>query len=518
MGQGRYGSFQYGAPRKYGTVATSNLLWGLEIDWNNDGVFSEANEASQLVGFEIVRGRTSLFAADVGGEANFARTQIGTLTLTCDNSDRRFDSLYASSPLYPNVQPARDVRFRVRNGNTGTTYDLFRGRIEDIDAQGYRDDPRASIRVSDGWRWLSERKASIALRSSVVSDVMIGDVLDAVSYPSAWGRSLGAGADTLAYSFVENRDAFNVLHEVAESEFGLIFVGADGKFNFISRNTLIAQSISMTLDQSQVGNEPRVSKPWAVVKNIIRVQAHPRTLAALAEIWRLRDTPSVAAGASLTIWAEFQDVNLSPAPATGVVSPVATTDFTMNTASDGSGSDLTASWTVTATIFSGSAKLVITNNSASTGYITLLKVRGQAIAELNTTAYIVEDTDSQTDYGVHELVLNLPFQQSTTFAKNLGDFLSPIFADPAFEIEVEIENRPTIQFAYDLGTYIGFTSAYLGISHSYRIGKIVHLSRNSMQDIVTRWTLLPADESNQSFWLLGTAGRSELGTTTKLGI
>ena len=31
----------------------------------------------------------------------------------------------------------------------------------------------------------------------------------------------------------------------------------------------------------------------------------------------------------------------------------------------------------------------------------------------------------------------------------------------------------------------------------------------------TRWTLAPAQKT--SFWLLGTAGASELGTTTKLG-
>jgi hypothetical protein len=80
---------------------------------------------------------------------------------------------------------------------------------------------------------------------------------------------------------------------------------------------------------------------------------------------------------------------------------------------------------------------------------------------------------------------------------------------------VEIINRPTIQFAYELGTLITFTSAYYGVNHSFRIAKIQHDSLESMQSVRTRWTLEPA-AAFQAYWQLGVAGYDELGTNTRL--
>jgi hypothetical protein len=127
----RYGQFKYGGA-KYGAVATSNLLWSVEVDWDNDSYFDGSSEAGRLLSISLSRGRDGQFSAGGDGSAKLQRMQTGQCTIKLDNYDRRFDPWYTSSPLYPNVQPGRGMRIRVKNGNTGSVYGVFLGKIDDI--------------------------------------------------------------------------------------------------------------------------------------------------------------------------------------------------------------------------------------------------------------------------------------------------------------------------------------------------------------------------------------------------
>ena len=510
----RYSKFKYSAA-KYGATSTLNLLWGLEVDWDNDGLFSGAVESTRLKSFSITRGREGMFSSAAGGESRFARMQVGECTLILDNHDRRYDPWYATSLLYPGVQPGREMRLRVKNGSAGSIYNLFRGKIDEIPSAGGQRDALVQIKALDGWRILSDRQATVALRTNTTADVLIGDVLDDIGWLATWGRSLGVGSDTISYGWVNDQSAFDAIHDLTESEMGLTYIGGDGKIYFKSRHTLLLEAAALALTQSEVGDEPEINNPWDAVKNKVSVRAYPRQLAALGEIWRLDEIRAVTPGSSITIWGTFRDQNYNETIAQGVIDPAATTDYTMNTQADGLGSDLTGNFTVTPSIFAGSVKLVIVNGSAYEGYITLLKIRGQALESLNVSASISENTASQTSYGKRQLTLELPFQQSTLVANDLSDWLLSWLTSPLPTVVVEITNRPTIQFAYELGTLITFTSAYYGINHSFRIAKIHHESLGSMQSIRTRWTLEPA-AAFQAYWQLGVAGYDELGVNTRL--
>lgn len=506
----RYGTFKYGAA-KYGTATNANLLWGLEVDWDNDGAFTGASEAGYLRAVSITRGRSGLFT----GEGQPGRQAVGQCILTLDNSDRRFDPWYSSSALYPNVQPGRDVRLRVKNGSSGSLYDVFRGRIADVPRSQDRLDPTVQLVVYDGWRMLADRRSTVALQTNTTMDLLISAVLTDVSWPSAWGSDLDTGSDTIPYAWVEDQSAFDALHEMVESEMGLGYVGADGKFYFVSRQNLELATSSLTLDQAEVMNAPAVSNPWDLVRNKISVRAYPRSIASSAEIWRLNETRYVRPGASATIWAKFHDSNYDECIAQSVAAPVATTDYTMNTDAGGLGTNLTASFSVTATIFAASAKLVVTNNGSVGGYITLLKIRGAAIQLLNVTAAIAEDTTSQASYGRRQLSLDLPFQQNTATAEDFANWLLSLLKDPAPMVQVELVNRPATQFGYDLGTNVHFTCAYLGLDKVFRIGQIRHDTGRSMQHVRTVWTLEPISQQTD-YWQLGTADHGELGTHTRL--
>jgi len=510
----RYGTFKYGYA-KYGAEMSVNLLWAFEVDWDNDGLFDGSGEHTRLKALSITRGREGMFSSSSGGESRFARMQVGVCDLSLDNYDRRYDPWYVTSPLYPDVQPGREIRLRVQDGSGGGTYNLFRGKIDEIPNSGGRKTALARLVASDGWRILLDRRATVALRTNTTADVLMDDVLDDVGWLATWGQSLDVGSDVIPYGWVNDQSAFDALHDLSESEMGLTYIGGDGKIYFKSRHTLLLEAAALALTESEVGNEPVVTNPWESVKNKISVRAYPRQLAALGEIWRLDELRAVQPGSAVTLWGTFRDQNYNATIAQDVVPPAPTTDYTMNTQADGGGTNLTGSFTVTATLFAGSVKLVVTNGSGFEGYITLLKIRGRALESLNVSASISESSASQAVYGRRQLTLELPFQQQTLVANDMSDWLLSWLTSPLPTVVVEIVDRPSVQFGYDLGTLITFTSAYYGIAHSFRIAKIQHDSMESMQAIRTRWTLEPA-AAFQAYWQLGVAGYDELGVNSRL--
>ena len=504
----RFGDFKFGEQRFTGDKIP--LTWYIYVDWDGDGYF-EADESARVVGLTANRGRAALLTSASTGRASLARMRVGMLTIEFDNYDRRFSPWYASSPLYPNVLPGREVKIQVKAFGA-TTYDVFRGRIDDI-----RPTSSDSVQVMavDGWQLLSDHTAVTQLRTSTTADVCIGDVLTAVDWPSSWGRDLDTGTDTLSYMWADEQTAYDVIHELNEVEQGMVYVAADGTFTFDNRSSLYATSADFDLAERHVGRDIWTNRPWANIRNYTSVTHTPREVQSTAAIWALKDTPAVAAGDSLTLWARFVDASLRYTPAQNVATPVATTDYTMNSASDGSGTDMTGNFTVAMTTYAARAKLVITNNDVVTGYVTKLQVRGDAIMAQDAAVSVSEDSASQAAYSLRQLDVDSMYLQSTATAQNLAGALVSWLASPTPSVEVTLTNVFALQFGLDLGSIIHFTSGHYGIDANFRLAHIEHHTLGNMQAIETRWTLesLP---TSADVWKLGVVGHSEIGTTTYL--
>src|SRR5690349_6749532 len=59
-----------------------------------------------------------------GKQTELDATEPGAFSVTLDNTDRRFDPFYTSSPYYPYVEPMKQVRLRATYNST--TYDVWR--------------------------------------------------------------------------------------------------------------------------------------------------------------------------------------------------------------------------------------------------------------------------------------------------------------------------------------------------------------------------------------------------------
>lgn len=492
----RYGVNKYGDGKLYGASDTRQALaWDASIDWDEDSIF-DANEASRLTAVSINRGRTRLLK-DAG--QGFESISTGSATITLRNQDGRFDGWNTGSPLYPNVNYGKDFKLRVRDLNTGTIYPLFRGTITNIVPVGYGDDAKVMIYASDGLELVRNYVARVAMQQNITPDAAIGKILDAINWPSKWGRNLDASSETIRYWWASgNKQAMSEIEDLALSFLGYFFINASGQARFIKRSNVSSLVASFTQDMilKDIGNP----QPYQLRRNITRLKVHPRTAAATGVIWQLLgNTPSVATGGAnaLSLFANYTYSNAA-APAINVITPVATTDFLVNSQTDGLGTNLTASCTVALTDFGDTAKLVITNNSGTLGYITFLRVRGDAIYEPNSSD-ITYPSDISTVRLPRELLMDLLWQQDINVAVDLSNVLGP-FYDSAHPVPtVKIDDRPDLQYLADLFDIVSPDIDYLGITGSFRVGGIeinTDSQYENCQKVQTIWHLEPYVSAN----------------------
>jgi hypothetical protein len=468
----RYNKFTYGS-QKYGAETPTTLLWGLLIDWDDDGVFDGNNEAFRLKNVSIQRGRNNLITANANG---FDAIRPGRMEITLNNYDRHYDPYNEASPLYPNVDTGKFIKLFVRVGNT--VYNLFSGTIQDITPN--RD--LIHITAEDGIRWLIDQEVSGTIYQNTTADVAIGAVLDAAIWP--WDRSLQAGADVLDYWWMRGRNGYDEIRSIVDSEFGRFFVNASGALVFNSRTA--NRSPVLSIDQSQILRDISIPQPWEIRRNIIEVQSNPIAAQNETDIWQSATELAIDAGATISQIVQFND------PAIDVVQPAATTDYTAFSQTGGLGSNLTASISVSATVYAESAILSIHNTGASLAYINLLKIRGKPLIASPVKA---RTTGTGYDRRPRLFSLNLEWQQDVNnpaaFASQMLEFLMNAREQPI----IQIESRPELQFAPDLFDPVTLQINTWNLSDTFAVGSIQHewLSENG-QAVRTTWKMEPIKE------------------------
>ncbi|HAL17317.1 MAG TPA: hypothetical protein DCP32_11390 [Anaerolineaceae bacterium] len=488
---GRYGTFKYGS-QKYGTSGNQNILWAVQIDWDADGVFDGTNEAQYMTDFSVVRGRHYYINSDGSG---FEPMSVGRVDLTLTNGDRRFDPWYTHGPLYGKISPGKKAQIWLRY--LGVTRSIFAGYISDIQPIS-GDYSRVRVTILDGIQYLIENPVSVLLRQNISHAAGIGAILDAIEWPTIWGRSLETGIAELAYWWADGEKSRTAIQSLVDANFGAFFVAADGKAKFYTRNHV---SISVvTVAEADLKREVVVPQPWEVVRNKIQIIAHPLAAQSISDLWRMGDTPGIGPGETLTIFANFEYGGKS-CPAINVINPVATTDYLANTQSDGLGTNLTGSLAVTSTVFSKTAKLDVTNNSSELVYPIMLKIRGNAVIEIGAGTVEAQDGASQTAYGKRSFNLDNPWVQNVNTAQAFANYIKANIALPRAFPQVQLEGRPDIQFKPDLFDAVTLQLPSLGISDDYHVGHIEHhwLDEGG-QSVRTTWKLETFENININAW------------------
>lgn len=152
------------------------------------------------------------------------------------------------------------------------------------------------------------------------------------------------------------------------------------------------------------------------------IRAHPViTDTSLKVLYTLGTPLLIPSGKTIPFSAHYTNPNgLSQVSGTNMQTPVATTDYLANTASDGSGTNKTANVVVTATYYGDTVYYEITNNASEGVYITFLQARGYGIYYGNSIESTVDDTTSQEDYGYFPFQFDMKYQKDTYLADMYG--------------------------------------------------------------------------------------------------
>jgi hypothetical protein len=163
------------------------------------------------------------------------RIDAGVLSVTVDNSDRTFDPLYENGPYFGQLIPRRSVRV------SSNDQPVFVGFIDDFDIQ-YEPGVQSVVRIdaSDALSVLTNAGLEEFTPNSELSGARINTILDRpeIDWPADL-REIDPGNSTMLDTDVaEGTAALEYLQLVANSEFGTLFLGKDGKVVFRERNAV----------------------------------------------------------------------------------------------------------------------------------------------------------------------------------------------------------------------------------------------------------------------------------------
>jgi hypothetical protein len=408
----------------------------------------------------------------------------------------------------------------------GTTRTVFRGWIDTIEPVLERHSEAVAVTVVDWMDLAARTRLSLATQTGKRVDQILTSIVAAVPRPPT-GSDFDAGDSTFAYALDSSQSELGTvlseLQRLAQSEYGRIYVSADGTLVFRKRSSVLSLLPTVTLSDDMLSLRTRYER--ALVINTAKVTTHPRRVDATATtvLASLQTQPSIPAGQSITLTMLYTDPAQRAARVGGIdlVTPVATTDYTANTAADGSGTNLTANLTVTPTFGANSTDYVLANGSGSLMYVTKLQQRGRGLYDYDPVETRATDSGSITAYGENELRLDLPYQSDANTADAIGAYIVGAWKTPAaVEAEVEILGNKSAAFmAYALDGEVGQALQVIetatGIANAYRIQSVALFITGRGRIISARWGLQRGPIAH--YWVLDSASYSQLGTTTILG-
>ncbi len=463
-----YGQATYGQKLYYGSAEpSSELLWGILIKW--DGADWQ-NEALRAVDLQVERGRDTLIES-----GSWTRYRPGRAEITVDNSDGRFDPYNTGGPLYGYLVPGKFVRIYVRY--SGTDYNVLYGRISDIQPYNRGLNRLTRITVTDGLDFLRTAITSrghINLQYGLTS---IYDLVSASGWPSSeWPVNGATGGPEVGNTYFFKRNALQALTELADAVAGQFFHHADGSFKAYHAADTYASTT--TINEDDILRDVTVTQPWENLVNDCRIWENSKAKSTLSSevLFDVTQPVYIAAGATISWDAMFRWSQYYPVG--GRNPSVGPAGLDVNTAADGTGTDISGSCSISALPTNQTGEgttITVTNGSASNGYIIEAKVYGQAIYNPNPLVWTGTDATSLAAYGRRSFEVDSPWTQGATYAQTYRDWILADLATPRPLIRVALENQPTLQWGKELYiTRIRLVAPTLGIDDYYRIGSIKH--------------------------------------------
>tara|TARA_Y100000310_G_scaffold328971_1_gene398020 strand:- start:19 stop:1581 length:1563 start_codon:yes stop_codon:yes gene_type:complete len=512
----------------------------LEVDWDDDGNFANANSdiSSDVLDITWSRGRDS--ASQLSG-----RAVAGQLQAKLKNEDNLYNSFNSDSDLSGKLLPGLAVRLQLSSVSPEFDY-TFPITFPEVDAawRGYLDSISPSFLRTSGKQLLlratgslariaaretAEVAASTSIRTGAAITLVINDADSSVP------TNIDTGETTMTRWWTAEQPALQAIRAIEESEVGYVGESPTGQIVFESRqHRLIAPHItsqgtfSDAADATLTYAAIEQIDPMSEIYNTMNANVQLYTVAGSATVlWTLAESgansPALRAGAAKIFVARFP----TAASATNArhvnawTTTAATTDMLANAAADGTGTNLTSDIGISVAKYSESMNITLTNNSTTDGFITKLQARGTAVTADDPLKIVEEDSTSQASFGKRTFPLKGPFIPSEQDARDLMAYLLSIHKDPMRTMRITWDGNKDSTHGTkareldisDRVTIIADNRSGLGISEDFFIEHMQHNISQKGQHKVT----YECSEATAyaGFWVLDVG---KLGTSTRLAV
>lgn len=196
-------------------------------------------------------------------------------------------------------------------------------------------------------------------------------------------------------------------------------------------------------------------------------------------------------------------------------------DYSANLAEDGSGRDLTGRLTVVVNASAGGAVISISNTYRKRAYIQTLQLRGTPLIRYPRKSVSYQDGDSIRRNEKLERAYNIPAISDEAFATAAAQWLVARNKEAQTRIGQVMLTRDVDSVAGPLARAIGdrirITDDWSSYDRDHFIVGVRHeISGGLKNQHRITWILKPA--FREDYWLLGTAGRSEISINTLIAL
>jgi hypothetical protein len=362
---------------------------------------------------------------------------LGMADISFKNYDQYF-SPYGSSAIAANILPGRPVRLYA--GYRQLLEQVFVGqtmRLPESTAE------RATFHAKDFIGSFADAEITDGrIYVNQTTDAIIDDILQTDAGLSPTQYALDAGDNTIGFAHIQpGAKIGKVIRDLMQAELGRLYQDSDGAIYFKNRTNKQRQT-AIKLREGYVYHE--VEPDESNVINRVKISSDVREVQASQQVYpRLKD-------GSLTDYEDFSSIEVAAGEyvdkffdMADPVTSYSVANYTANTASDGTGTNVTGSvpYTIEAE-FTNSIKVRFTNNTAATAYVTAFEVDGTPAKVVEQIRVDVQDATSIAKYGEQLLEIDNDFFTDRAFAETVATTIVTENKDAPSIRELTIKGLP----------------------------------------------------------------------------
>ena len=425
-------------------------MWTVKVDWDNNGNFTGPEDD---ISADVNRLRLTF-----GRGSSVDEMRPASVEIELDNASRKYSRYNSSSPIYGLMLAGRPVM--VEATHLAVTYNRFLGELVDLGESYSFDLPVANLAALDGLEFLRRAEVRTAMFEGNRVDQNLDELLNSAGWP-ALRRNHDAAVTTLSYWWAHREAASDAGLQLVKNELpGLWYMDRDGNSRFENRDYRVTAATYATITDTPGAFDITFRQGDLIDR--VEVQR-----AGLSEDGVVTTVYTLSPGGRVIMPGSTDHrnrISFEWVGAKNVITPVAVTDYTANSAADGTGTDKTAQLTVSSfTAYGGGGEIVFDNLDGSPVYLVgaiTLQVRATAVRRSNEDRLVAVDSSAP-------LVTGQPLRMTLDW----NDDVDAVGAFAAYLAEVMSQDQPRLQLPL-----AGHSDAEIAIILGLDVSKKISLS------------------------------------------